>query len=130
MAEDPRGRDIEHGDADICQEIGNSNKLVAKRSNSLPNGTVSPGGKPVGLVNACACAYGAASCTDITAAHCQYKISALLRHTIHRELIMNKFSSYLYFSPNSIVILLQKYAVTLITRRSGRNSDIIVFHAR
>lgn len=32
----------ECGNADICQEIDNSNKLVAKRSNSLPNGTILP----------------------------------------------------------------------------------------
>lgn len=32
----------EYGNADICQEIDNSNKLVAKRSNSLPNGTILP----------------------------------------------------------------------------------------
>lgn len=31
-----------YGNADICQEIDNSNKLVAKRSNSLPNGTILP----------------------------------------------------------------------------------------
>jgi len=28
------------GNADICQEIDNSNKLVAKHSNRLPNGTI------------------------------------------------------------------------------------------
>lgn len=28
------------GNADICQEIDNSNKLIAKHSNRLPNGTI------------------------------------------------------------------------------------------
>lgn len=44
-----RGRTREHGNADICQEIDNSNKLVAKHSNRLPNGTIAhstPGCEP------------------------------------------------------------------------------------
>lgn len=35
-----RGRIWVRGNADICQEIDNSNKLVAKHSNRLPNGTI------------------------------------------------------------------------------------------
>lgn len=41
-----RERTWVRGNADICQEIDNSNKLVAKHSNRLPNGTIAHSNPP------------------------------------------------------------------------------------
>lgn len=87
-----RDMKYEHGNADICQEIDNSNKLVAKRSNSLPNGTILPLLPAANrtmyrhrstTANAwCVCVYVCTSSYAARITTIRYKIHALLWYTI------------------------------------------------
>jgi len=82
------------GNADICQEIDNSNKLVAKHSNRLPNGTIVHSNPRLRTkhrisprCNGCTCVCGC----DVRAIQCVYYLLAGILRT-DGELITDRFA--------------------------------------
>lgn len=150
----------EYGNADICQEIDNSNKLVAKRSNSLPKRddfTSSPGGKPNQYVRSARSSECVVACARVLSRRCAWCACArahgpnipsppsLVRRVLRR--IGIKFTRHpdILFRPtdckrilqssvffaNFVVQLFQICGITLIARRLRRNfAHNCVFHSR
>lgn len=83
------------GNADICQEIDNSNKLVAKHSNRLPNGTIVHSNPRLRTkhrisprCNGCTCVRGC----DVRAIQCTYYLLAGILRTDGELLITDRFA--------------------------------------
>lgn len=123
-----RVREIWNMSADICQEIDNSNKLVAKRSNSLPNGTILP------LLPAANQTIRARTRTHVRADVLRrdpvWNLRVSLIYTTRTADCKRILWPFVFFANSVGATFAEMCGITLIARRLPRNFGITVFFIR